>query len=399
MSNRHLNKFDYFVIIILLSSVFGNIGGSLQINRILGVIFIPELFLHVKRYFHCLKVYMVFCVFVIVYGIVSLMWTPSVSDGIKDIIYFIVHFLLFFEIIVFSKLARNPLGAISSGCLAAIILTLIVAFWEIVTDNHLPMSFQESNTMMRSGREIIMRQFASVTFGNYNGYVTFLCFLLPFVFYNVVPLKRTMKSIISMVTVLLSAIVIIFNASRGGILCLVIMLVVYFYMQRKKRGFTFALIVFLMMSIFIISYFVENLFSAIALRLVEGGIEDSSRIEIWKVAFRALLETFGFGTGMGGLSPWMESIDCNVISVPHNFFIELFAQLGVIIGLIVALYILKLYFKSLRIKELNIKIPVLIALTTLPVASIVNSGYLFVGYLFTYFASIIVFVKYNNSRQ
>lgn len=397
MSNRRFGKFDYFVVIILLSSAFGNIGGSLQINRILAIIFIPQLLVHVKKYFHCLKVYMAFSVFVIVYGIVSLMWTPSVSEGIKDIIYFIVHFLLFFEIIVFSKLAKNPLMSISSGCLTAIILTLIVAFWEIITDNHLPMSVQESNTVIHSGREMIIRQFASVTFGNYNGYVTYLCFLLPFVFYDLIPLKKTIRSIISMVTVLLSVIVITFNASRGGILCFTIMLIVYFYMQRKKIGFIITLMTFVLTSIFIISYFNENLFSAIAMRLIEQGFEDSSRIEIWEVTFKALLETFGFGTGMGGLGPWMKSIDCNIINAPHNFFLELFAQLGVIIGLIFTVYVLKLYTKVLKIKELNIKIPVLIALVTLPIASIINSGYLFGGYLFTYFASIIVFIKYNHN--
>lgn len=399
MLNERFNKFDCFLIIILLSSAFGGIGGSMQVNRILAILFAPLLLINLKKCFHWLKLYLMFFVFVIIYGIVSLMWTPSVSEGIKDILYFIVHFLLFFEVLVFSRFARNPLNSISLGCLTAIILTLIVAFWEIVTDNHLPMSFQESNTMMRSGREIIIRQFASVTFGNYNGYVTYLCFLLPFVFYNLVPLKRTMKNVVSMVTILLSAIVVIFNASRGGTLCFAIMLIVFFYIQRRKKRYIFTLSVLLIISVFIISRFSENLFLVIAIRLAENGFEDSSRIEIWEVAFRALLETFGFGTGMGGLSPWMESIDCNVISVPHNLFIELFAQLGVVIGLIVTLYILKLYFKSLRIKELNIKIPVLIALVTLPIASIINSGYLFVGYLFTYFASIIVFVKYNHSRQ
>lgn len=289
------NKYDLYIVILLTSLAFGIWGGALQVVRLLAIFFAPIMLKHVITYKRYVKNLFLFFLFLLLYGVFSLLWSPDKIRGIEELIYYIVHFFVFFEILIFSLYAKFPIRSLSLGWMCAIIITLIVAIWEIMTDNHLPMSVQESELSLNTGVEIIQRRFASVTFGNYNAYVTFLCFALPFVFYGILSEKGlNLKKLTSIIVVLLSVVVILYNASRGGLICLIVMFIISLLTASNNKQ-KFRLLFFVAIMLGGLLYFIgENMLAAIIARSADGGLfEDSSRIYIWNVALKTFVDTLG----------------------------------------------------------------------------------------------------------
>ena len=382
---------------LLLSFLgFGGIGGALQVTRILAIILLPVLFFKFSiRYY--MREYFIFFLFFIGYCLFSLLWTPNRAEGIVEIIYFVAHFILFFEIIVFSYRARNPLDSISKGWLMAVCMTLVVALWEIATDNHLPMSVQESGDTMNAGGMTIYRRFASVSFGNYNGYVTFLCFSLPFLFYRVI--KN--RCLFSIVAIILSSVCILFNASRGGLLSISLMLLIYILFLRKQGGkvYVYSLFLLFLVGSFIFIQFGSELFEAITYRAVNNTLySDAPRFEIWGRVWQVFLSTCGLGSGVGGLQDMMRQLSPSGISIPHNLFLEILGELGVIIFLIFVLFLIGIFKKAYHVKNDATRTLLFLSLIPLPIYSIINSGYIFNTYVFSAFASLVIFSNYEHLK-
>lgn len=392
------NKYDIIIIILLASLAFGLIGGALQLSRLLAILFAPMM---VSRIVSCklAKIYLqVFFIF-IGYSALSLLWSYDKGRGVEEMIYYIVHFIYFFEILVFSIYAINPANSISKGWMFAVVMTLVVALWEITTDNHLALSLQESDLLMNTGTEILVRNFASVTFGNYNSYVTFLCLALPFVFYRMMRMTNfKLKNILPIVTLLFSVVCILFNASRGGLIAVAIMFAIYFFMSPKNKYSFLLLILMIIAGAFTLLYFGENMLLAIVAKSSEGGLfEDSSRIEIWEVALKTFVASWGFGTGIGGLQQGMSHFT-NGITIPHNVLLEILAQFGILICFIFILFYSRLLLKMRKTQNLDMKRLLYIALFSFPVIAIINSSYLLNVNLFAYFATIIIYINYARVK-
>ncbi|HIX85188.1 MAG TPA: O-antigen ligase family protein [Candidatus Parabacteroides intestinigallinarum] len=391
------NKYDILATLLLFSLGFGGIGGALQVTRILAIILLPVLFskfssgCYMRNYFNFFLFFIGYCSF-------SLLWTPNKAEGIVEIIYFVVHFILFFEIIVFSYRASNPLDSISKGWLIAVCMTLVVALWEITTDNHLPISIQESGDTMNAGGVIIYRKFASVSFGNYNGYVTFLCFSLPFLFYRV--MKN--KCLFSIVAIILSCVCILFNASRGGLLSVSLMFLIYIFFLRKQgsKVYMYSLLLLLLVGSFVFIQFGAGLFEAIIYRAENATLySDASRFEIWGRVWQVFLSTCGLGSGVGGLQDMMRQLSPSGISIPHNLFLEIVGEFGIVIFLVFILFLIRIFKQAYRVKNEAIRTLLFLSLVPLPIYSIINSGYIFNTYVFSAFASLVVFSNYEHLKS
>ena len=212
---RGIHKYDNIIILLITSIAFGIFGGPFQLTRILSICFLPLLLLKIKKSLRFINIYLSFFSFFIFYCFFSLLWVPDKIEGLIEIIYNIIHFLIFLEILVFARFSDTPLTSISKGWTYAVILTLIVAIWEISTGNHFSLSSHVADKTENLGNGMfISRTFASVTFTNYNTYVTFLCFSAPFIFYRLL-LQNQIKYILLPIVVLsLSFICVMVNASR-----------------------------------------------------------------------------------------------------------------------------------------------------------------------------------------
>lgn len=395
------NRYDYYLFFLIVSLAFGELGGKLQIPRLLGIALAPIMLIRIKK---CRYVTIFLLSFIFFYGycLLSMVWTPDKTQGVKELIYFFVHFMIFFEIIVFARYAYDPLKSISTGWVVAVGLTLIVAMWELITDNHLSISTYESNLTANAGDGLFFKRlFAAATFYNYNGYVAFLSFAMPFVFYKIrlENSKNIILKNIPIVALLLSIGCILYNGSRGGLISISIMFVILFIMGRRNFLKSYQFFLFVLLAIAFVIYFGDSMLQVIIARSADGGLTDgSSRYSIWKNVLSAVLYTYGIGTGIGGRDAVM-SIFTNEITIPHNMFLEILVEFGVLFLCIFLFYLFDLYKKATRLIDRDRKIVLYMALFAMPVYCIINSGYLLNPYVYAALASLTVFANYERIKS
>ena len=240
--NNH-NKYDIYLLLLIVSTIFGGIGGALAAPRLLVILLIPQLFSTENiENLNDLSSLRSWCFAFYVFALVSMLWTPNNEEGFKELVYYLVHFLIFFEVIVFSREALCPLQFIAIGFALCVLLTSVVGFWELTTDNHLAYSQMDEAKASNVGGEIVLRKFAAVTFYNLNGYVTYLCFCLPFLLYGF-SLEEKLLKWMSFIALIIAIVLILCNASRGGMFTIVICLAVFFLMSQKNKSLIYSFIV------------------------------------------------------------------------------------------------------------------------------------------------------------
>lgn len=393
------NKYDIYILLLIVSTIFGGIGGSLTVPRLLGLLLVPKLFCIVNRenlkYLSSLRSW---CVAFYVFALVSMLWTPDKVEGLKELIYYLVHFLIFFEVIVFSKKALSPLQSITIGFALCVLLTSVVGFWELTTDNHLAYSKMDEAKASNIGGEIVLRKFAAVTFYNLNGYVTYLCFCLPFLLYGFSLEEKLLKRL-SFIALVIAIVLVLCNASRGGMFSIVICLAVFFLMSPKNKSLIYSFIVLIGGLLYLLYKYGDAILYVLTMRLSEGGATtDDSRFEIWGNALKVLVEYSGFGCGIGGMFAAMEQFAKGGTTVTHNVFLEVLCQYGVIFCLAFVFFLFKQFKTGLKLLDKKRSVLVSIALVCFPMTGIINSGYLLAPHLFIALASIYVFANYERIR-
>lgn len=389
-------KYTVFVFLLASCTCFGSIGGAFQVERILAILLSPYLFSIISKeglaYARKISRVLLLCY---AYMAISFIWTPDKVEGAKELMYYPVHFLIFIELIVFSKYARNPLKTLSNGWLIAVILCSIVAIWEINTNHHLSVAIEMSD-LMNTGTEIIQHRTASVTFGNYNSYVTFLCFSFPWIFYILVDEDRKMIGrILTFIVISVASYTIVRNASRGGVITILIMLVVYWFYSKKSSLKNLLFFVAISLMAYGLIHYGGETITAFEARSADGRLlNGDSRMVIWKDALKAFANTLGFGVGIGGITEAMRSVVSNGILSPHNMLLEILVQYGIVITYIVVLFLWRLYKKSRKV-ELNRKMVLMISFFTMPAYAIIDSGYLLSTHTYVLIASIYVFSNYE----
>lgn len=395
------NKYDLLIFLLIATTAFGNWGGYLQVTRIIGICSIPLLMVRMPKC-QFAKPYGITILLFLFYCILSLLWTPDKTEGIKQLVYYIVHLLIFLEILVFSRFAKKPLQCIMTGWLMAVSLTLVVAMWELITDQHLSLSALDSESYMNTGRQIVFRRFASVTFYNYNTYVTFLCFAFPFLFCGLMCTNSwKYQHLLTNIAIVLAIICIIFNSSRGGLISIIVMGSFFLWIYMKKRQSLFMLLFLLTLLGGIVYRFSDELFLAIKLRLDMSDnnlIEsDESRFTIWANALVAFKPTIGLGTGIGGVQASMKEITDGV-TIPHNLLLEILVEFGGLWFLTFLRYLWSLLSVAKQLSFTYFRYTVYIALSAFPFYTIIDSSVLLKTFFYAAMASLTVFANYERIR-
>lgn len=400
-NNSLYNKYDFFVFSLIVSLVFGKFGGALMIPRVLAILYLPAMLSKYRFSKVLLKKYLLFFCLFLLFCTMSLVWTPDREQGIKELVYYPVHFILFFEIIIFSRYVKNPVHTISWSWLIAVSATLVVAIWEIKTGNHLQLSrFEAEDILLTLNGNKIERPFASVTFGNFNGYVTYLCFAMPFIlFYLINNIKNIKRVVLTLIVVGASVFTLLINASRGGLLSVIVMGAVLFLTSKKSIYKTLIVVI---AGVGILYYVIPNwdtLFMAMSIKS-EGDVlyTDDSRFDIWYHGLIALSSYMYIGTGIGGLAAAMRQVYSGV-SITHNMLLEVLVQYGFLFFIPVVVFLIRLFLSSRKINERNIKLFIYMSLLAFPIYSIIDSGYLLNPLTYIAIACIVVFVSvgYNKS--
>lgn len=393
------NRYDVFIFLLIVTLIFGNFGGALMIVRVLAILLLPVMLSKYNRKMTYVKSYFSFFIVFYYFCILSLLWTPNIEQATKELVYYLVHFFIFIEILIFSRFSKSPLKTISLSWVISVSLTLIVAVWEITTSQHLYLSkFEADDIALNFDGVRIERPFAAVTFGNFNGYVTYLCFAMPFLFYSILKYKKDFKKILICLSVLLvSVITILVNASRGGFLSILFMSSILFFNTKHSWYKTLLLIITIVLVVYFIIPRMDTLFLTLSVKS-EGNnlISDESRMAIWGDSLRVLLDYGLIGCGIGGLIDAIKNVSTTGLSIPHNMFLEIIVQYGLFFFTIFLFFIIKLFKKAWQEKDVNIKTLLYMAILAMPIYGIIDSGYLLNPIFYVAFASIVVFA-YNKT--
>lgn len=391
------NKFDRILFLLVFLTGFGGIGGALQLCRIAAIVLLPML---INKFGGCgyargitggLILFYLFCVF-------SLLWTPDLSEGIKELVYYAVHIILFLEIIVFARYSRNPLKNISYGWIFAVLFCSVIAYWEFTTGNHLNVA-KEQKDYYNTGTEVLNFIHANATFFNYNNFGAYLCLALPWLIYGFrgrdSEWKKKAEGIVAIIS---SVIIILLNASRGAFVSIIIMAIIFFFISVKGRSRRYSILLLIPLGLIISYMYSHSAFAIIAARSSDGGLlNGESRYVIWRNALLTFSDTYGIGTGIGGMHAAMEKYAGGGITITHNLFLEVLLQYGVIVAVAFVVFLWRQLKKSLRL-DVDRKMALLMSLVAMPVYGIISSGYLLNAYLFVLMATIFVFANYDRIK-
>lgn len=180
--------------------------------------------------------------------------------------------------------------------------------------------------------------------------------------------------------------------SRGVELGLFVFLALYLFKTRKIK------IIYKFMIIFGIAIFVFlSIESILRLGLFDEGISDSGRLLIIRMSLSSVAKTHFMGVGPGNISAINASLFSAQTVAPHNFFIEIFCDYGVV-GLIVMIVWFGNNLKSaVRIARYDNQATVIwIAWVSFLIISIVSSSLMGKSWVACFFG---IMVSYINSVE
>lgn len=394
-----LNKYDRALLLLVFALFSGNMGGVLLLPRTFSILFIPLLINTPSSDYSIRKPKSLLIIWML-WAIVSLAWTPSISEGVEQLILLLFNILYAYEILLFTTYSTIPLKVISYGWLISLMLNNTVGIWEIITDNHLSVSkFGSEHQLMVDGAYLIMR-YANGFFSNYNAFVAFICCALPFLYYLFTDASKKYVKLIIIANLLVSIYILFMNGSRGGVLGLAIISAVYMLRlvksgNNKKLGIAlFAVLgAFLIYNWDSLSYIVLGRQSAI------NSIEEEARYSVWTNCFKVLIDSFFLGTGVGGTIESMRRIaGSGAVLAPHNAFLEVLVQYGIFVFTIFLLLIKDTFVYAQRNTDQSTKTLVFSSLLSMPFIFVINSMNLINPFFWAFIISLFVFAKYDTNK-
>jgi hypothetical protein len=270
----------------------------------------------------------------VLWGVLSLTWTPDVASGIRDNLRVAVGVC---TVCVLAWLAsRTPaaLAAVRRGWIAAVTLTLPLALYEIVTDYHLP--DHSYGHIESGGLHSFGVTYACVTFGNRNYYVAFLTLAYPYILWGLSRARTRAAKFLHMALAAAVALIVLVDSSRLGLIVLGIQSALWFVggggIKRLSRRLLF-IAVAVIAGWWIIPYLP---YTVLRLQWLIGGQDESvsARTGLFWAGLRMLYDTAGIGVGAGGFSQRIaDTAATSYLSDPHNVWMEIATQYGVLIGL------------------------------------------------------------------
>ncbi len=402
MISTKTNIWDKLMVLFIALLAGGLIGGAFTPVRLFALCCVPLMLKYpntkqVRRHYAYELFLLISWVF---YAFVMLLVAIDLTVSIKYWLHLILNVYAFFVLIWLANKASNPQKAITTGWVVLLLITLPIACWEFVTDQHLPWSILGSDVQMNfGGGEVLQRRFAAITFGNLNMYNVILCYVFVFIAYKIISkdVAITKLQICNWLLLVMVCLVVILNSSRASMLCLAIgVLCLCLYFVRNSWKMLSLLMLFIGIVIYIAIK--NDLFLMIFTRFSSQGFEDSGRMENIVYGVRALIESNLLGVGTGNYTPIMERFGLE-ITAPHNIFIEIATQFGIVILLGFVGILCRIVIKGIQNPQKANKVLVFIAIVLYPFVHIINSGYLLHTAFWLYLSSIYIIADswYNKS--
>lgn len=394
------NKEDGILFILLASLAAGSLSGLMQLPRTFSILFF--FFLITKyRPTKILSKALKFLSFWFAWAAFSLIWSSDFSNGIRELILLLTNFLLFFEIVYYAGRSTNLMKILTLGWCTAFMITATIGVWEILTDNHLSLSSHGDNAYMIADGQYLAHHYASATFVNFNSYVVFICYCVPFILYSYFQSTKLLGKILTILLLLVSVFILFMNASRGGILALAFQVSLFFMPLMFGKGAKGTILGLLIILIAGFCVFWDEISLYITVRSAgTSSFEDEPRYDIWMRALKCFWPTFGIGTGVGSVMASMRSIsNPGDVIIPHNAVLEILVQYGVVICFICVRFVLRIFRARKYTRDKYMKALITSSILSLVAILIVDSGYLLSPSFWAFFASLYCIANISTFKS
>jgi len=357
----NLLKISYF-----LTFFFGFIGQAIQIKLgisiypfrvffIITIFFLILKFLSERNSFYeflrnCLK-YGWFLVILLLWSYISLMWAVDFKY-VPNELFNLTTYILFslFSLSIIEN--KDDLKVLIKIWVFVFFLSIIVAFWEITTANHLITSQYHKSNYVNNKFEVFIvttKVYMPTSFyGNQNDFSTYIILSLPIIFFLV-------RNYFIKIPLILSGIMIIFYVvSRANIIGLFFQAITLPFLMNKKFNLIYVpiLILAILSSVYSIYYisktsypeFIKNerfvrFYLGIRNKIINTikARKDFSTIireNLAKSSFEYFIDSKGLGVGVGQLRYLLENKPKYYVFYfkdPHNFYLEILAKFGIFI--------------------------------------------------------------------
>jgi O-antigen ligase len=361
---------DFLCKIICLSfpllATIGSYAVNIEISNIhlflfriaIIVFFLISLLVSNKVYLNKFIVFSLFVLFFwMLWGFFSTFWAPDFRSAIDEILSLFIAFILYFQLSQFRVYnSYRNLDLLRRGWIIALIFTLIIALWEIITGNHLP-----SYYYIHTPKYIFENnRLAIATFDNPNDYGAFLLLSWPFLLWTLKITKSKIAKLLYTMVLIFTFIIMLYSGSRIAILGIVITSITYFLSAEKLKN-KFNIIIYLLTGFTIFNIFLifSSHYPAFIFEKINHSIfNDNSakiRINLILTGFYFLIKSYGKGIGAGGFSYVATSDKPYYISYivnPHNFMIEILSEYGILIFILIISWsylAVKIILQSMRL--------------------------------------------------
>lgn len=393
------NFYEIGIILIINTLLFGLIGNSLQIGRILSIVLLPINIIFWFKNKVSLKIFLLIFIglFWLITGYILLSKAFDKNLARIYLLYLFLNFNLIFSLILFGTKTTRLLEIILKGWLLFIIISIFFGSFEIITGIHFFTNHIQAdkayNEVAING--IVGKKYAAFTYGNYNEYMTALSMSVPFLFTSLLYFKnyKAQKKLLIISFIVFS--VIALTSSRGAILAFIIGLAIFMFFYKKinfdkkktliKRTKFSLILGILFLSPLILSQLLARLDS-------QDLTEDQTRILMYAEILSRLENSNYKGIGPDGLY--------SLNLPPHNLWLDIAVQYGILILIILIIffvYVISYIFIKSKY-DLNYKYLFLSAYLIILPVSLINSSYL--NYPFTWiFVGSLITLFFNYSKN
>ncbi len=394
---RNINRYDLLIIITIASLAWGSFEllGALTPIRMIGAFGILYVVPQGRKIWPRFNNWLILFAIWFIYNIFAFLWVPDIEESFISFFHVSTMFGVFLLMFYSSIQCKRLLLSITLGWALFLCITLPIAFWEITTFQHL-----SSGSFNDVGPGKV---FAAVTFMNYNSYVVMLIYAFCFICSSF--LQKIRGKFWMLVLMICTMIILLINASRGGILCstlLLMFLLLFIFIFSESRLFKVVFVCCLIVvALYVLAHLDEiSFFENIISRLSGGGsfFKDSTRITVWMRGFRTAMDNYLIGRGPGSMIHTMHFKTESMVHYAHNYYLEMLMENGAIIALI---YFVLFYRSLLKLAMSELTVYKYIGLAVLPmsvVLFIIDDYYTMRSGIWVFFACIAVLAAQQNKK-
>ncbi len=348
-----------------------------------------------------------FYVFWLAYGIVSLVWAKSFTEGVKDIFFLGSGVMMIFLLVTHYKKERHFTDTfyIWIYVLAAMIL---LGFWNHFTLHHLPLS------RMYNAPDY-MRERPTAVFTNENDFASYISISVFFVLALIHHGKKLYLKAIGTGLLLSSLYLLMITSSRANLLAVFLGMLFWFLfftnIREKRWIVSFGTIGLILFIVFFFPRFLsiyQEISGQITSIFMSGQVNENSmdiRTNLLKNSLVFVANSYGFGIGAGNAEVFMKNFapfpTMGTLNI-HNWWAEIIVHYGAAIlalYIMVYLYLIYITWKIYKSSESSHTKMISQALSTGLVAfslsSISPSSIMTLNYFWLLFALAISLVNYR----